>query len=238
MQLVFDGCRNPAKAPTSHFRAERRKNAEHRANAALNSRDETAARKAIMQTVEVTPDMAYDLIQRLRIAKVQFIVAPYEADAQLAYLMSIPPEQGGVAAVLTEDSDLVAYGCNALLFKCDIKNEGFADEMRLDQMLSVKLQTLQEQKEKESGEGGEEKTTSNTNNEVDIIDLTNPEPINPSIATTAIATKNPPTTKKKELLSFYQWDNEMVLSCCILAGCDFLVGRPANEASLECRSRT
>lgn len=46
-------------------------------------------------------------------------MAPYEADAQLAHLASLPQEEGGVAAVVTEDSDLAAYGCPRLLFKCD-----------------------------------------------------------------------------------------------------------------------
>ncbi len=50
---------------------------------------------------------------------VEFIVAPYEADAQLAFLASIPLESGGVSAVVSEDSDLVAYGCRKVLFKFD-----------------------------------------------------------------------------------------------------------------------
>lgn len=50
---------------------------------------------------------------------VEFVVAPYEADAQLAHLACLPQEEGGVAAVVTEDSDLAAYGCPRLLFKCD-----------------------------------------------------------------------------------------------------------------------
>lgn len=45
---------------------------------------------------------------------IEFVVAPYEADAQLAYLSSLEAEKGGVAAVITEDSDLVAYGCQAV----------------------------------------------------------------------------------------------------------------------------
>ena len=38
---------------------------------------------------------------------VEFLVAPYEADAQMAYLAL----HGNVDAVLTEDSDLLTYGC-------------------------------------------------------------------------------------------------------------------------------
>ncbi|EDO37860.1 predicted protein [Nematostella vectensis] len=40
--------------------------------------------------------------------KVQYVVAPYEADAQIAYLM-----KSGVAdPALIEDADLLAYGCS------------------------------------------------------------------------------------------------------------------------------
>lgn len=42
------------------------------------------------------------------------MVAPYEADAQLAYLSSLGTLNGGIAAVITEDSDMIAYGCKAV----------------------------------------------------------------------------------------------------------------------------
>ena len=42
-------------------------------------------------------------------------MAPYEADAQLAYL-----ERAGIVdAILTEDSDLLVFGCQNVLFKLD-----------------------------------------------------------------------------------------------------------------------
>ena len=43
------------------------------------------------------------------------MVAPYEADAQLAYLARI----GLVDAVITEDSDLIAFGVREVLLKMD-----------------------------------------------------------------------------------------------------------------------
>lgn len=45
--------------------------------------------------------------QALKDRGVAFVVAPYEADAQMAYLAL----RGDVWAVVTEDSDLLAYGC-------------------------------------------------------------------------------------------------------------------------------
>jgi exonuclease-1 len=47
------------------------------------------------------------LLQELKAQRVQFIVAPYEADAQMAYLA----RRNNVQLVITEDSDLLAYGC-------------------------------------------------------------------------------------------------------------------------------
>lgn len=53
---------------------------------------------------------------------VAFIVAPYEADAQLAYQSLLYKRTGGkdgVAAIVTEDSDLLAYGASPILYKLD-----------------------------------------------------------------------------------------------------------------------
>jgi 5'-3' exonuclease len=43
----------------------------------------------------------------LRGRHIEYIVAPYEADAQLAYL----DKKNIIAAIITEDSDLIVYGC-------------------------------------------------------------------------------------------------------------------------------
>ena len=52
--------------------------------------------------------------QILRSEDIEFVVAPYEADAQLAYLSSLEVDNGGIVAVVSEDSDLLAYGCPAV----------------------------------------------------------------------------------------------------------------------------
>ena len=72
--------------------------------------------------------MAYQLIKVLKEQAIPYLVAPYEADAQLAYLEKC----GAIDAVLTEDSDLLVFGCNTVLFKLDqagnaveIKQESF-----------------------------------------------------------------------------------------------------------------
>lgn len=54
------------------------------------------------------------IFQILRSEDIEFVVAPYEADAQLAYLSTLEAENGGIIAVISEDSDLLAYGCPAV----------------------------------------------------------------------------------------------------------------------------
>lgn len=65
------------------------------------------ARECLQRCTEVTPEMAFQLIQTCRDAGVDCIVAPYEADAQLAFLSKI----GMAQVIITEDSDLVLFGC-------------------------------------------------------------------------------------------------------------------------------
>lgn len=68
--------------------------------------------------IDVSPDVAYKLIEELKIRNIEFIVAPYEADAQLAYLNRV----GIVDFIITEDSDLLAFGAKKILYKLDFIN--------------------------------------------------------------------------------------------------------------------
>jgi exonuclease 1 len=54
-------------------------------------------------------------MQALKAEKVAYVVAPYEADAQMAYLERV----GLVDGILTEDSDLLVFGCQNVLLKLD-----------------------------------------------------------------------------------------------------------------------
>jgi exonuclease-1 len=51
----------------------------------------------------------------LKSSNVKYVHAPYEADPQLTYLCN----NGLVSAVLTEDSDMLVFGCATVLFKLD-----------------------------------------------------------------------------------------------------------------------
>ncbi|EKM76744.1 hypothetical protein AGABI1DRAFT_78182 [Agaricus bisporus var. burnettii JB137-S8] len=113
--VVFDGGPLPAKRGTESERKKRRDENLARGKALVAQGRHSQARDCFIKCIDVTPEMAYQLIKALRPENVQYIVAPYEADAQLAYL----ERKGLVSAILTEDSDLLVFGCKNVLFKLD-----------------------------------------------------------------------------------------------------------------------
>lgn len=93
-----------------------RKIAKQRAIELMRKGQHNEARNYLRRCVDVTHEMALQLIQACRAINVDCIVAPYEADGQLAYLNKI-----GIADyVVTEDSDLILFGSKRILFKLDL----------------------------------------------------------------------------------------------------------------------
>lgn len=113
--IVFDGAQLPNKAGKEQERAESRRIAAEKAENLLKSGKITEASSAIAKCIDVTPQMAYKFIVELKCLNVDFIVAPYEADAQMAWL-SI---NNLVDAIISEDSDLLVYGAKKILYKLD-----------------------------------------------------------------------------------------------------------------------
>lgn len=113
--LVFDGDYLPSKSVTEVERASKREESRklglelHRLGKISQSQNE------FQKAVDVTPEMARQLIEELKKHGVQYVVAPYEADAQLAYL----ERKGIIAGILSEDSDLLVFGAKCLLTKLD-----------------------------------------------------------------------------------------------------------------------
>jgi len=74
--------------------------------------------------VDVTHDMALRLIRECRSRNVDCIVAPYEADAQMAWLNRADVAQ----YIITEDSDLTLFGAKNIIFKLDLNGSGLLVE--------------------------------------------------------------------------------------------------------------
>ncbi|KAH0868229.1 hypothetical protein HID58_075251 [Brassica napus] len=113
--LVFDGGPLPMKLEQENKRARSRKEnlaraLEHEANG-----NSSAAYECYQKAVDISPSIAHQLIQVLRHENVDYVVAPYEADAQMTFL-AITKQ---VDAIITEDSDLIPFGCPRIIFKMD-----------------------------------------------------------------------------------------------------------------------
>lgn len=67
-------------------RAKKRENAKKEAQNFLARGNETMAIKEFSKSIDITPQIAHSFILALRELKVEYYVAPFEADAQLAYL--------------------------------------------------------------------------------------------------------------------------------------------------------
>lgn len=118
--MVFDGRNLPAKADTELKRRESRLKAKQMAKQLTQLGKTTEAETYYKQCLEITPEMAHKLIVACRQKGVDCIVSPYESDAQLAFF-SI---KGVAQCILTEDSDLLVYGCEKVLFKLDSRGNG------------------------------------------------------------------------------------------------------------------
>ncbi|KAG0259207.1 Rad2 nuclease [Mortierella polycephala] len=130
--IVFDGGYLPSKASTEQDRFARREESKKQAMALLQAGKSKLAIDQFRRCVDVTPEMAFAVIQALEAAQVDFVVAPYEADAQLAYL----EKHGLVDGIVTEDSDLIVFGCKKIIFKLDQYGAGI--EIRHESLSMVR----------------------------------------------------------------------------------------------------
>ncbi|XP_066479179.1 exonuclease 1 [Tiliqua scincoides] len=126
--LVFDGCTLPSKKEVEKSRREKRQTNLLKGKQLLREGKLSEARECFARSVNITHAMAHEVIKAARAQGIDCIVAPYEADAQLAYLN----KTGMVQAVITEDSDLLAFGCKKVFLKIDKFGNGLEiDQTRL-----------------------------------------------------------------------------------------------------------
>lgn len=111
--LVFDGADLPTKGETVKERMLKREEAKIKAEKFTSMGNRTAAWKEYMKAAAVTSEMAKSIMVELDARGVRYVVAPYEADPQMVYLEKI----GLVDGILSEDSDLLIFGCNTLVTK-------------------------------------------------------------------------------------------------------------------------
>ena len=155
--LVFDGVGVSAKRNENAERRKQRELSLEKAMAAQAKGDSATARSFFARAVCVTHDMAHQLIVTLRERNIPFLVAPYEADAQMAFLsrnggrdtgngvrsltrlprffycksniLASSIFSGLADVVITEDSDALVFGCKRVLYK--MEKDGSGSEVQL-----------------------------------------------------------------------------------------------------------
>lgn len=113
--IVFDGDYLPSKRITEIERASKREESRKLGLELQRLGKTSQARLELQKSVDVTPEMAGQFIEKLKNLGVKYLVAPYEADAELVYL----ERKGIIDAILSEDSDLLVFGAKCLLTKLD-----------------------------------------------------------------------------------------------------------------------
>lgn len=118
---VFDGATLPMKKVTEEERSKRRNDAKKeiiRLQSEKKSHSSYTMKSLCQKALDITPTIAHQVLKVLRDEyKIECIVAPYEADAQLSYLSRIRY----VDAVITEDSDMLVFGSICTIYKYDDK---------------------------------------------------------------------------------------------------------------------
>ncbi|CAI5760113.1 unnamed protein product [Candida verbasci] len=121
--FVFDGQSLPMKQETNNERLERREEARKLAEKLYNDNKKPLAYKQFMKAAYVNSKMVKSVMCELDLLGIKYVVAPYEADPQMVYLEKI----GLVDGILSEDSDLLIFGCKKLITK--LKDNGTCVEI-------------------------------------------------------------------------------------------------------------
>lgn len=111
--MVFDGDYLSSKEKTINERTALKKRYMAEVEFYLKHNDEQKARELMKRCVSISKEMLANILKVLRQNNIEYIVSPYEADAQLYFLQKIKY----IDHIITEDSDLIPYGANSVLYK-------------------------------------------------------------------------------------------------------------------------
>ena len=265
--IVFDGSKIPMKAAENEVRKTRRDAASAEAQSLLDkgvSTHDKRVRAKFVEAIKVTDEMIQAVVQVLRKAGIEYIIAPYEADAQLAFLC----RASFVKAVITEDSDLLVYGCPKIIFKLNHLGDGqeidisllrFYKDLTRTVQSSSAVEDLSEEQEIQKGSPSSEFSSSYISTEIlshTCLRTSSEAAPKTGRAFRTILRNHSRTNAETEIeseedsqiKSFSRdlncLDYSMFVSMCVLSGCDYTadvhisgVGIKSSH-SLICRYRT
>ena len=247
--LVFDGRAHPLKRATCEKRRAAKARAEAEAREALARGDRFRAEELAQRCMVPRGAMAFELMTYLRKGAgcgagggdgrpVAFVVAPYEADAQLCHLARRGErgEPDGVAALITEDSDLLVYGAPCdVLFKLD--EMGAGECINIQQVLAAVPEWRLAQQDgrlsrgaSEAGGSGRSTPTfggsaCGSGRATPTADLEGGAP-QASQQHNSQESASASGGKQAPCMMFYGWSQAQFRAMCILSGCDFVDSPP------------
>jgi exonuclease-1 len=130
---VFDGKVPKAKESVCESRREYKEKSLETANQLLEEGREDESNAHFRRALKIKTKMLNTIIEVLKRLKVEVVVAPYEADAQIAYLC----KTGLADFAISEDSDLVPFGVQKVLYK--LTSDGFGEYLDLEDLASRDL---------------------------------------------------------------------------------------------------
>mmetsp|Transcript_13781 Transcript_13781/g.11734 ORF Transcript_13781/g.11734 Transcript_13781/m.11734 type:complete len:283 (-) Transcript_13781:467-1315(-) len=111
--ICLDGRNLEAKDRTRKFRDDKKTKEKEQAEEYVKKGDVENAKKHFSRCLIITKEMVYKLVEMCRALNVSCMIAPYEADAQVAYLC----RKGYADIAMSEDSDLLCYNTPTTIFK-------------------------------------------------------------------------------------------------------------------------
>uniref|UniRef100_A0A0N5BVS8 Exonuclease 1 n=1 Tax=Strongyloides papillosus TaxID=174720 RepID=A0A0N5BVS8_STREA len=117
--FVFDGRALPSKKMTNDKRDASREENKKEAEVLLKMGNQDEALRKFRRSFSISKEVRDECIQALReFGDVDIIVAPYEADAELTFLVN----SNLAYAAVTIDSDLLAFGCERVIYNLNVDN--------------------------------------------------------------------------------------------------------------------
>eukprot|EP00826_Nyctotherus_ovalis_P034736 TRINITY_DN2915_c0_g2_i1.p1 TRINITY_DN2915_c0_g2~~TRINITY_DN2915_c0_g2_i1.p1 ORF type:complete len:569 (-),score=132.32 TRINITY_DN2915_c0_g2_i1:127-1833(-) len=131
--FVFDGPTLPLKRMTADKRSQNKQANKKMAEDFLAKGEDSKAKTMYSRCMSITKEMSFTAMDLLHHMGIKYVVAPYEADVQLAYFCV----KGVADFVISEDSDLLVYGCPNLVLKLD--SDGNCENITLQKTLTDRV---------------------------------------------------------------------------------------------------
>lgn len=137
--VIFDGKTIKEKASIEEARKEARESNIERANYLKNAGNEDESKKYLKRALKIKSRMINSLIEMLMQLDIKVIVAPYEADSQISYLV----RKKYADFAISEDSDLIALGVNDIVMK--LTPEGSCMNLNLEKFRNSPIENYSDE---------------------------------------------------------------------------------------------